>query len=586
MISAGSRAAQTIQVGFGARPELAHRAEPGARRRSGVGYHRSMTDLLRRASAGIRDWLVAEKPDRAVVALAVVAAIAAAAVCLPRDYQRSGLHVPAVAAIGVMGLGVLIAALAALRPWPALLAWIVAMPFFTAARLGPFVGWIQVTPSTVILAALVCAVLLGLRRRHVSEGSVPPHPGPAAAPFAIGGAILLLAIVSTAVSPDLSTGIPITMHGVVEPVVVGLLLMAMRPAARGLLALGLTMAFSAALAGAVSLARMVTIVHSFGDFQTLRAELGRVTYFNVGILGGMLVMAAPFIAVAIVRPAACVSAVERAAGSLTVLLGRASEPGRPRRGPRLERGIRVAATLVLALVLLVTYLTYSKSAWIAALVVFVGLALAVPATRRGRGMALVAVVLASALVLPYGELVAVATGNSSTSTTPPANDRQDSFNPNSPEGEISITGRYLATKAAIAMAIDHPILGVGPGLFGVEYAGPYHDPQAKEALQSPHDMLPGVAAEYGLPLAVLLTLVVAVTLLRAWRVWRSTANLTRLLALAFGLSLIAFMIVATLFGTDLYRPYRYMNTDVLYFGLILGAIVVLGDEATGSEAEP
>jgi O-antigen ligase len=545
-----------------------------------------MTDLLRRASAGIRDWLLDEKPDRAVVALAVVAAIAAAAVCLPRDYQRSGLHVPVAAAIGVMGLGVLVAALAALRPWPALLAWIVAMPFFTAARLGPFVGWIQLTPSTVILAALVCAVLLGLRRRQVAERSVPRRPGPAVAPFAVGGAIVLLAIVSTAVSPDLSTGIPITMHGVVEPVVVGLLLIAMRPAGRGLLALGLTMALSAALAGAVSLVRMVTIVHSFGDFQTLRAELGRVTYFNVGILGGMLVMAVPFIAVAIVRPAACVSAVERAAGSMTALLGRASEPGRLRRSPRVELGIRVAATLVLALVLLVTYLTYSKSAWIAALVVLVGLAVAVPATRRGRGMALVAVVLASALVLPYGELVAVATGNSSTSTTPPANDRQDSFNPNSPEGEISITGRYLATKAAIAMAIDHPILGVGPGLFGVEYAGPYHDPQAKEALQSPHDMLPGVAAEYGLPLAILLTLVVAATLLRGWRLWRSTADLTRLLALAFGLSLIAFMIVATLFGTDLYRAYRYMNTDVLYFGLILGAIVVLRDEAPGSQAEP
>jgi hypothetical protein len=545
-----------------------------------------MIDLLRRASAGIRDWLLAEKPDRAVVALAVVAAMAAAAVCLPRDYQRSGLHVPAVAAIGVMGLGVLVAALAALRPWPALLAWIVAMPFFTAARLGPFVGWIQVTPSTVILTTLACAVLLGLRRRQVAEGSVPPRPGPAAAPFAIGGAIVLLAIVSTAVSPDLSTGIPITMHGVVEPVVLGLLLIAMRPAGRGLLALGLTMALSAALAGAVSLVRMVTIVHSFGDFQTLRAELGRVTYFNVGILGGMLVMAAPFIAVAIVRPAACVSAVERAAGSMTALLGRASEPGRPWRGPRLELGIRVAATLVLALVLVVTYLTYSKSAWIAALVVFVGLALAVPATRRGRGMALVAVVLASALVLPYGELVAVATGNSTTSTTPPANDRQDSFNPNSPEGEISITGRYLATKAAIAMAVDHPILGVGPGLFGVEYAGPYHDPQAKEALQSPHDMLPGVAAEYGLPLAILLTLVVAATLLMAWRLWRSTTDLTRLLALAFGLSLISFLIVATLFGTDLYRPYRYMNTDVLYFALILGAIVVLQGDAPGSQAEP
>jgi O-antigen ligase len=300
----------------------------------------------------------------------------------------------------------------------------------------------------------------------------------------------------------------------------------------------------------------------------------------------MLVMAMPFIAVAIVRPAACVSAVESAAGSMKALLGRAPEPERPRRGPRVELGVRLAAILVLALVFLVTYLTYSKSAWIAALVVFVGLAIAVPATRRGRGAALVAVVLASALVLPYGELIAVATGNSTTSTTPPANDRQDSFNPNSPEGEISITGRYLATKAAIAMAIDHPILGVGPGLFGVEYAGPYHDPQAKEALQSPHDMLPGVAAEYGLPLAILLALVVAAALFRAWRLWRSTRDLARLLALAFGVSLVAFMIVATLFGTDLYRAYRYMNTDVLYFGLILGAIVVLGDEATGSEAEP
>jgi hypothetical protein len=544
-----------------------------------------MTDLLRRASAGIRDWLLAERPDRAVVALVVIAAVAAAAVCLPRDYQRSGLHVPVAAAVGVMGLGVLLAALSALRPWPALLAWIVAMPFFTAARLGPFIGWIQVTPSTVILATLVCAFLLGLRRRRVVEGPVVSGPRPAAVPFAIGGAIVLLAIISTAVSPDLSTGIPITMHGVVEPVVAGLLLIAMRPTARGLLALGLTMALSAALAGAVSLVRMLTIVHSFGDFQTLRAELGRITYFNVGILGGILVMAIPFIAVAIVRPAACVSAVERAAGSIAALIGRVPDPARPERGPRLELGVRLAATLVLALVLLVTYLTYSKSAWIAALVVLVGLALAVPATRRGRGVALVAVVLASALVLPYGELIAVATGNSTTSTTPPANDRQDSFNPNSPEGEISITGRYLATKAAIAMTIDHPILGVGPGLFGVEYAGPYHESQAKEALQSPHDMLPGVAAEYGLPLAILLALVVAAALLRAWRLWRSTRDLARLLALAFGLSLVAFMIVATLFGTDLYRAYRYMNTDVLYFGLILGAIVVLRDDVPSTAVE-
>ncbi|MGZ6268558.1 MAG: O-antigen ligase family protein, partial [Candidatus Limnocylindrales bacterium] len=532
-----------------------------------------MIDLLRRASAGTRGWLLAERPDRIVVALALIAAVAAAAVCLPRDYQRSGLHVPIVAAAGVMGLGVLLAALAVLRPWPALLGWILAMPWFTAARLGPFVGWIQTTPSTVILVALICGVALGLRRRRPAETGTPSGSGPAAMPFAIGGAIVLLAIVSTAVSPDLSTGIPITMHGIIEPVAAGLLLVAMRPTSRRLMALGATMAASVALAGAASLVRMLTIVHSFGDFQALRAELGRVTYFNVGILGGMLVMAVPFIVIGIVRPAPIASVVERVLG-----------PGRPERGPRVELGVRVAAILVLALVLVVTYLTYSKSAWIAALVIFVGLALAVPATRRGRGLALVAVVLASALVLPYGELIAVATGQSTASTTPPANDRQDSFNPNSPEGEISITGRFLATKAAIAMTVDHPLLGVGPGLFGVEYAGPYHDPTAKEALQSPHDMLPGVAAEYGLPLAILLALVVAAALVRSWRLWRSTADLARLLALAFGLSLVAFMIVATLFGTDLYRAYRYMNTDVLYFGLILGAIVTLRSAAADGSA--
>ena len=537
-----------------------------------------MTDLLRRAYSGPRDWLLAERPDWKVAALAVVAAVAAAVVCLPRDYQRSGLHVPLAAALGVMAVGIAVAVLAAYRPWPALLAWILAMPFFTAARLGPFVGWIQLTPSTVILATLACSFLLGLGRPSGAGERQAQRPLRSTALYvAIGGAIPLLAIVATALSPDLSTGIPITMHGVLEPVLIGLLLIAMRPTTRQLAALGAVMAASVAIAGAVSLARMLTIVHSFGDFQSLRAELGRVTYYNVGILGGMLVMVVPFIVVAIVRPAPFASAVERAAGMLAALAGRVSEPRRSEPGPRAQLWVRLAGVLALALVLLVTYLTYSKSAWIATLVVFVGLALTLPGSWRGRSLACVAVLAASALVVPYGDLVAIATGHSSPApaTTTPTNDRQNSFNPNSPEGEISITERYIATKAAIAMTVDHPLFGVGPGLFGVEYAGPYHDPQAKEVLQSPHDLLPNVSAEYGLPLAVLLALVVAAALAEGWRLWRSTGGLARLVALAFGLSLLAFMIVATLFGTDLYRAYRYMNTDMLYFGLVLGAIAVL-----------
>jgi len=72
-----------------------------------------------------------------------------------------------------MGLGVGLAALAALRPWPGLLAWIVFMPFFTAARIGVMVGWVQVTSTTVILATLVVSLLLGFRRTRPAAPRVP-----------------------------------------------------------------------------------------------------------------------------------------------------------------------------------------------------------------------------------------------------------------------------------------------------------------------------------------------------------------------------------------------------------------------------
>jgi hypothetical protein len=71
----------------------------------------------------------------------------------------------------------------------------------------------------------------------------------------------------------------------------------------------------------------------------------------------------------------------------------------------------------------------------------------------------------------------------------------------------------------------------------------------------------------------------------AWRLWRSGAGLAKLLALGYGLSLAGFMIVATLFGSDLYRDYRFMNTDVLYAGLVMGAIAVLAELAKAPPGE-
>jgi hypothetical protein len=61
--------------------------------------------------------------------------------------------------------------------------------------------------------------------------------------------------------------------------------------------------------------------------------------------------------------------------------------------------------------------------------------------------------------------------------------------------------------------------------------------------------------------------------------------LAKLLALGYGLSLVGFMIVATLFGSDLYRDYRFMNTDVLYAGLVMGAIAVLAELAKAPPGE-
>jgi O-antigen ligase len=529
-----------------------------------IAYDRPMMLSLRRTASGLFAWLRAEEPDLAVGLLAIAAALAAAAVCLPRGFERGGIQVPAVAAWGVMGLGVAIAALAALRPWPALLVWIVFMPFFTAARIGPVVGWVQVTSSTVILATLVCSCLLGFRRAR---------PAVAAPPLALGGLIVLLAIISTVVSPDLSTGVSITLHGIVEPVAIAILLVLLRPGLRGLVALAVAMSVSVAIAGAVNLARMLLVVHALSDFETLRGELGRITYYNVGLFGGMLVMVLPLAAVVIARPDLPAGVLERAASAVATAAGRTATAWRPETAARATRAVRFSAWAVFAFALLVIDLTFSKSAWIAALVLGLALALAVPGTWRRRAAGLVGVAAVAGLF--------VAT---SIVTFAPSSDRNGSLDPNSVEGETSITGRFLATEAALQMTVDHPLVGVGPGQFGVEFSGPYHNPQVKEALQSAHDMIPNVAAEYGLPLALVFSLTVLAALLVAWRRWRAGVGLAGLLALGFGLALVGFMVVATLFGTDLYRTYRYMNTDLLYLGLILGAIAVLATRVEPPQA--
>jgi O-antigen ligase len=253
------------------------------------------------------------------------------------------------------------------------------------------------------------------------------------------------------------------------------------------------------------------------------------------------------------------------------MAGRVATAWRSESAARAVTVVRIGAWVVLAFFLLLIDLSFSKSAWLAALVLGLIMVASMLRTWRRRAAGLAAIAVVATLFL----LTSVV-------TAAPASDRNNSFDPNSSEGEVSITERYLATEAALHMTIDHPLFGVGPGLFGAEYAGPYRLPETKVVLQAAHNLIPNVAAEYGLPLAVLLSVTVVAALWVAWRLYRAGAGLAKVLAWAYGLALFGSMIVATLFGSDLYRTYRYMNTDVLYIGVLLGAICVLATIAKES----
>ena len=312
-----------------------------------------MTSPLRRIGSGVSDWLRAERPDRAVLALAILAALVAAVVCAPNGYEHGGIGVPPEAAWGVLALGIAAAALAALRPWHGLLAWIVIMPLFTAARIGIDVGWVQITPSTVLLGTLLLAVALRFRTAR---------PALPTAPLVLAGTLALLAAFAAAFSADQMAGVSITLHGFLEPIGLGVLVILMRPGLRRLMAVAVAMTVSVTMAGIINAGRVLLIVHSASDFQSFRGELGRITYFNVGLYGGILVTVLPLMAVLVARPALLAEGLERAMAALSAAAGRTPTAWRPETVRRAAIWLRVAGWAGLAFSLLIVDFTFSKSA--------------------------------------------------------------------------------------------------------------------------------------------------------------------------------------------------------------------------------
>lgn len=444
-------------------------------------------------------------------------------------------------------VGAAVAGLSLLEPWPGLVAWLVAMPLLNAARLGLTVGGVLVTHTTVLLACLAIGTWISTK----GPGRLAPRLPRSA--IVVAGAISILALMSGLGAPDRSLGATIGLHGLVEPAILAVVAIVLLDRPWRVAALGLAMAASVTIATGYNLERLAKIASDLATAQSDRAGFARFTYYNVGIYGDMLVMSLPL----------AIGALVYARARLAI------------------RPVRLGLLGMIVLLTLGLYLTFTKGPWLAGLIAVSALLVAYARSWRPRLAILVGAAVVLALIVPYPLYLiraltpSVADQALTVVSTIQGGDRADSWDPETAEGEVSITERFLATRAAVAMAIDHPLLGLGPGGFAGAYATRYHPAAATRALQSPHDLIADLAAEFGLPLTAIIVVVLAGAAIGGLRVVRRGPPGARTLALAFGAGLGAFIVVGFTFGIDLYRPWRVMNSDVLFAALLCAGLVGL-----------
>jgi O-antigen ligase len=469
-----------------------------------------------------------------------------------------------------MPLAAALAAAFAVRwPWPGFLAILFLTPCWDAAQVSWQVGPIQVILQTVFVAWLAAGYLLRDRKpaRTVERRAARPIDRPATGrvqaiefasrhlgPLAAAG-VLVLASLSTLVSPNPEQSATVLVHGIFEPVAMGLLLLAFRPNRRQLMLLLAVLGLSVALGGLINVVQSVPAYGTLGRLQTYRLLFSRLTYFNVGLFGEMLAMAAPLLLGAIV--------FRRQLG-----LGRYSVP------------VAMAALGVGAVSL---FLTFSKSAYLATAGGVLVFLLLLVRTRRARLQIVAGALLLSALVVPWPALVLQVSPTLSNvyrdamvGMMGPT--RYNSWDPSSFAGHGSLVERASASGAAVAMAADHPLLGVGLDQFGSQWNGPY---------DSAHTFWPEVAAELGIPALVLVVLIFASALLALWRIYRAPPDAaTRLLAVTLLASLAAWIVVATAFAGDMYRPWRNMSSDFVMMAVLTAAAFALARAVRASQPKP
>jgi O-antigen ligase len=474
----------------------------------------------------------------------VTLAVASGAVVAGGAYRPTELpeFIGTTVAAGAAVMSAVMVGVCIARPWWGLLLFVAAMPIVNVARAQVWIGAVQIIPATLVIAALALGAVL--QRFPSSAPDAPPPPGRRAWLFLGLGAGLALA--ASLAAPSMSDAANITLHGVLEPMVVFAVVIWLRPSPTKALHALMALTVGVIVGTVINLAWLGLFLVP-RDLYDQRMLLARLTYFNAGIFGNMLVMAIP------------------AAASLYFLRSRFRRPRLAASGAWLTIGVMIVAL----------FFTYTKSAWLsAALVASLTIVLLVQAWRHRVPLLLVVAVLL-ALVVPYPLPVLravapdVASGYQFFLVTLQGQGRLESWDPETYHGSGSIGIRLESIGAAAELTAGSPLLGVGPGGFQREFARIRPDASVP-GLQSAHNLLPNLAAEYGLPFMLLVAIGLLWSIRAGLRTRLARASVPRVVGTLLGISLIGFLCLATLFGVDLYRTYRTMNLDVVTAALLTG----------------
>jgi O-antigen ligase len=468
---------------------------------------------LPRAGRVRRDWLLA-------VVLAAVAFI------LTFRVASSNLHTPAgvteTAAIRAMVSAVpfaaaALAALAIFRPGPAFLGILLLTPVWDAAQVSWYTDGFQVILQTVFVVALGAGCLVSRNRGRIRErASIAPDSGPDGAAGrswrrrfapsftvrAVPGLALIgfvaLALASTYSSPSVGQSELVLVHGLIEPIAMGLILLALRPNRTDLALVAVALGVSAAIGSMINIVQTVPGAKSLAMLQAQRFSFSLLTYGNVGLLGELLAMAIPLL--------------------IGVLLAR--------RLLRLPGSTTLLLLLALAACLAGLFLTFSKSAWLATSIAITLLVLLAARSWRSRAGIVLTAGLLSTVVVPWPALVlqvapALDSGYRSVMVRIVGESRFDSWNPATVSGQGSVMFRVRTVEAGLHMAADHPVLGVGLNQYHRYYMAGYAVGPIDKNVNHAHSIWPELAAELGFPAMGLIALIYVAALLALWHVYRA-----------------------------------------------------------------